>query len=144
MGLDECDPGHETSDSGLDCQVGFHVATKYDWSLSIFWDILENYINSFFQEMEETYTSSLFQTEPLYQFYDNDPDKNNNNTPDMSPESSHSTKTENVYETLDNLKVGTLVLSPRRQTINMLQIKHWDHFLTLFCWYKYLTSSTYN
>ena len=57
--------------------------------------------------MEETYTSSLFQTEPLYQFYDNDPDKNNNNAPDTSQESSHSTKTENVYETLDNLKVET-------------------------------------
>ena len=54
-------------------------------------------------EMEETYTSSLFQTEPLYQFYDNNEDNsdknnNNNNAPDI-------VKHENVYETVDNLKV---------------------------------------
>ena len=44
-------------------------------------------------EMEETYTSSLFQTEPLYQFYDGK--DGNNNTADTKPGTQ-----ENVYETV--------------------------------------------
>ena len=44
-------------------------------------------------EMEETYTSSLFQTEPLYQFYDGK--DGNNNTADTKPATQ-----ENVYETV--------------------------------------------
>ncbi len=52
-------------------------------------------------EMEETYTSSLFQTEPLYQFYDEDSDKNNNKSEFVK--SDH--KIENVYETVDSLRV---------------------------------------
>ena len=51
-------------------------------------------------EMEETYTSSLFQTEPLYQFYDEDSDKNNNKSDGKSDR-----KIENVYETVDSLRV---------------------------------------
>ena len=54
-------------------------------------------------EMEETYTSSLFQTEPLYQFYDEDSDNNNNNSKRQSEPSER--KPENVYETVDNLRV---------------------------------------
>ena len=57
-------------------------------------------------EMEETYTSSLFQTEPLYQFYDEGSDSNNNKNNSSKRQSEPSErKPENVYETVDNLRV---------------------------------------
>ena len=101
------DTDHDTSDTSLS-------GDSNNDSLLICDSLKEFYVGSIISgggdcdsgldstEMEETYTSSLFQTEPLYQFYDNNQqqqqqqqsDRNNNNK-----------KPENVYETLDNLKV---------------------------------------
>ena len=60
-------------------------------------------------EAEEAYTSSLFQTEPLYQFYDNDEeasDNNNNTSSDNHKQFEaevEDTETENVYESVNTL-----------------------------------------
>ena len=56
-------------------------------------------------EMEETYTSSLFQTEPLYQFYDGK--DGNNNTADTKPGTQ-----ENVYETVASVASSSRSLAP--------------------------------
>ena len=56
-------------------------------------------------EMEETYTSSLFQTEPLYQFYDGK--DGNNNTADTKPGTQ-----ENVYETVAAVASSSRSLAP--------------------------------
>ena len=61
-------------------------------------------------EAEEAYTSSLFQTEPLYQFYDEDSSDKNNNNGTASRDNHNQfetaiqdTQTENVYESVNNL-----------------------------------------
>jgi len=63
-------------------------------------------------DIEETYTSSLFQTEPLYQFYDND------NPPseasDTISEHDHEHEHENVYESVENLLSPSVRQSTRK------------------------------
>ena len=54
-------------------------------------------------EMEETYTSSLFQTEPLYQFYDGKDGNNNTAKPGAQ---------ENVYETVATVASSSSSLAP--------------------------------
>ena len=57
-------------------------------------------------EAEEAYTSSLFQTEPLYQFYDKEEDSsdNNNNTSVVSLDNTiQDAETENIYESVSNV-----------------------------------------
>ena len=58
-------------------------------------------------EAEEAYTSSLFQTEPLYQFYDKEEDSsdNNNNTSVVSLDNTiQDVETiENIYESVSNV-----------------------------------------
>jgi len=65
-------------------------------------------------DIEETYTSSLFQTEPLYQFYDNDSppsvSEDSDTTSEHDPEYSH----ENVYESVENLLSPSVRQSTRK------------------------------
>jgi len=63
-------------------------------------------------DIEETYTSSLFQTEPLYQFYDNDnpPSEDSDNISEHDPELEH----ENVYESVENLLSPSVRHSTRK------------------------------
>ena len=57
-------------------------------------------------EVEEAYTSSLFQTEPLYQFYDKEEedssDKNNNTSLSLETATAD-VETENIYESVSNV-----------------------------------------
>ena len=50
-------------------------------------------------ELEETYTSSLFMTEPLYQFYDKDSEKEQ----EEEEEEGDGEEQENMYESVENL-----------------------------------------
>ena len=61
-------------------------------------------------DIEETYTSSLFQTEPLYQFYDND----NPPSEDSDTISEHDPEHENVYESVENLLSPSVRQSTRK------------------------------
>jgi neuronal guanine nucleotide exchange factor len=54
-------------------------------------------------DIEETYTSSLFQTEPLYQFYDNDNPSSVSEDSDAISEHDPEHEHENVYESVENL-----------------------------------------
>jgi len=65
-------------------------------------------------DIEETYTSSLFQTEPLYQFYDNDTPPSVSEDSDSFSEHDPENEHENVYESVENLLSPSVRHSTRK------------------------------
>merc|ERR1719228_639956 len=65
-------------------------------------------------DIEETYTSSLFQTEPLYQFYDNDSPPSVSEDSDTVSEHDQEYEHENVYESVENLLSPSVRHSTRK------------------------------
>ena len=68
-------------------------------------------------EAEEAYTSSLFQTEPLYQFYDKEEDASdkNNNTSLSLDTATQDAETENIYESVSNVLLSPVLDNTHRK-----------------------------
>ena len=68
-------------------------------------------------ELEETYTSSLFMTEPLYQFYDNKECETAGGR-----EQGQGKEEENMYESVDNLLQLPNVRVPKTSRCSAMDI----------------------